>query len=413
MRSSPTASWAASRSSPATRSASRPSSSGCSTASSSTRISATGASRSWARRSAGSSCTARGGCTSLYHGDEAVVDSGVFDLEGRAIRKVRQSVQPAPARGLHGGGAVTEPRSTSSCASSSSRSRHSWRGGQPERGFVMALDGLFSLGDENAIFVIGRDRRRRAAGLPALRARPRRQRALALVDAARTCDDPERVQRVADLRGAALGARARLPARLAQLLAVRGAARRRTCRAASAASCSGGRCWRLKGHFQLDNLLAFNRKFFPALGAPVPRLRAAHRPAAGRDRRPRRRGVPPLPDGPPMTAARARCSALGSALALNWGFFVQHGAAGSLPPLTVRRPLHSLRLLFANRRWLAGFLVGPRRLGAVRRSAPPGAALARAGRLGRRARHPRAARVALPGGGRARRGASRPRWSWP
>jgi hypothetical protein len=50
--------------------------------------------------------------------------------------------------------------------------------------------------------------------------------------------------------------------------------------------------------------------------------------------------------------------ALGSALALNWGFFVQHGAAGGLPPLSVRRPLYSLRLLFAHRRWLAGFLVG-------------------------------------------------------
>jgi hypothetical protein len=50
--------------------------------------------------------------------------------------------------------------------------------------------------------------------------------------------------------------------------------------------------------------------------------------------------------------------ALGSALALNWGFFVQHGAAGSLPPLSLRRPARSLRLLFANPRWLVGFLVG-------------------------------------------------------
>ncbi len=58
-----------------------------------------------------------------------------------------------------------------------------------------------------------------------------------------------------------------------------------------------------------------------------------------------------------MTAA-GLLLALGSALALNWGFFVQHGAAGTLPPLTVRRPVHSLRLLFANPRWLAGFLVG-------------------------------------------------------
>jgi hypothetical protein len=50
--------------------------------------------------------------------------------------------------------------------------------------------------------------------------------------------------------------------------------------------------------------------------------------------------------------------ALGSAAALNWGFLTQHGAAASLPPLAVRRPLRSLRLLFANARWLVGFSVG-------------------------------------------------------
>src|SRR5207244_960704 len=50
--------------------------------------------------------------------------------------------------------------------------------------------------------------------------------------------------------------------------------------------------------------------------------------------------------------------ALGSAAALNWGFFVQHGAAASLPPLTPRRPVHSLRILFGSPRWLAGFAIG-------------------------------------------------------
>lgn len=50
--------------------------------------------------------------------------------------------------------------------------------------------------------------------------------------------------------------------------------------------------------------------------------------------------------------------ALGSAAALNWGFFTQHGAASGLPPLSVRRPVHSLRLLFSSLRWVAGFAVG-------------------------------------------------------
>jgi len=50
--------------------------------------------------------------------------------------------------------------------------------------------------------------------------------------------------------------------------------------------------------------------------------------------------------------------ALASAGALNWGFVAQHGGAASLPPLELRRPVRMLRLLFAQRAWLAGFLVG-------------------------------------------------------
>jgi hypothetical protein len=50
--------------------------------------------------------------------------------------------------------------------------------------------------------------------------------------------------------------------------------------------------------------------------------------------------------------------ALGSAAALNWGYVAQHGAASALPPLSLRRPVHSLGLLFRHRRWLVGFFVG-------------------------------------------------------
>jgi hypothetical protein len=50
--------------------------------------------------------------------------------------------------------------------------------------------------------------------------------------------------------------------------------------------------------------------------------------------------------------------ALASAAALNWGYFVQHGVAASLPPLSLRRPVASLRLLFGHLRWLVGFFVG-------------------------------------------------------
>jgi hypothetical protein len=50
--------------------------------------------------------------------------------------------------------------------------------------------------------------------------------------------------------------------------------------------------------------------------------------------------------------------ALASAAALNWGYYAQHGAAAALPPLSVRRPVHSLGLLFRNRRWVVGFFTG-------------------------------------------------------
>jgi hypothetical protein len=49
---------------------------------------------------------------------------------------------------------------------------------------------------------------------------------------------------------------------------------------------------------------------------------------------------------------------LASACALNWSYFVQHGAAASLPPLSLRRPWRSLTALFGNNRWLVGFWTG-------------------------------------------------------
>ena len=50
--------------------------------------------------------------------------------------------------------------------------------------------------------------------------------------------------------------------------------------------------------------------------------------------------------------------ALASAAALNWAYFVQHGVAASLPALSPRHPVTSLKLLFGHLRWLGGFAVG-------------------------------------------------------
>lgn len=45
-----------------------------------------------------------------------------------------------------------------------------------------------------------------------------------------------------------------------------------------------------------------------------------------------------------------------SAFALNWGYLREHDAAAQLPPVSVRRPLRSARMLFASRDWVVGFV---------------------------------------------------------
>ena len=50
--------------------------------------------------------------------------------------------------------------------------------------------------------------------------------------------------------------------------------------------------------------------------------------------------------------------ALVSALALNGGFALQQHAAQRATRLSVRRPVASMRVLLAARRWLAGFVLG-------------------------------------------------------
>lgn len=59
-----------------------------------------------------------------------------------------------------------------------------------------------------------------------------------------------------------------------------------------------------------------------------------------------------------MTTSVGLALALVSALALNWGWLAQHGAAGDLPDLSLRHPIASLRLLFGEPAWLVGFLAG-------------------------------------------------------
>jgi len=82
------------------------------------------------------------GFKSMYLGDEAVIKPAEFSLDGRAIRKVRQSVSR-----LEKSGYAVRVLSTAD-ADEALRAEirgvsEEWRGNWPERGFTMAMDALF------------------------------------------------------------------------------------------------------------------------------------------------------------------------------------------------------------------------------------------------------------------------------
>ena len=200
------------------------------------------------------------GLHALYHGDEAVVDVASFSLEGRPIRKVRQSVHRLQTAGytvavVHPGQVDRELRSELEGIA------RAWRGDEPERGFVMALDALFRLEDEDAVFVVGRGPDGRPAGFLHF-AVSRAGSALSLSSMPRLRTTPNGFNewlvcetiawaREHDFERVSLNF-APFAALLAPEAALSGLqhVERRALLA-------------LKGHFQLDNLLLFNRKFFP------------------------------------------------------------------------------------------------------------------------------------------------------
>src|SRR6266550_1850484 len=200
------------------------------------------------------------GLHALYHGDEAVVDTSTFSLEGRPIRKVRQSVHRLERSGYTA--AAIRPSAIGAALRHDLEAlARDWRGAQPERGFVMALDTLFRLDDEHALFVIGRASDGSVAGfLHFALCRP--GSALSLSSMPRLRDTPngfnewlvcaaidwardEGIERVS-LNFAPFAALLAPEAELSKLQRLERHA-----------------LLRLKGHFQLDNLLLFNRKFFP------------------------------------------------------------------------------------------------------------------------------------------------------
>jgi len=203
---------------------------------------------------------ARHGLHALYHGDEAIVDTASFSLEGRAIRKVRQSVHR-----LANAGYTTRVLSPSAIDPSLRLELEAvadeWRGDQPERGFVMALDALFGLDDEDAVFVVGFDPDGAAAGFLHFAISPA-GRALSLSSMPRHRDTPNGFNEwliCAAIDWARLHAFERVSLNFAPFAALLAPEADLT----AMQEMQRRALLKLKGHFQLDNLLVFNSKFFP------------------------------------------------------------------------------------------------------------------------------------------------------
>ncbi len=103
------------------------------------------------------------GLRSLYIGDEAIVSTAQFSLEGRPIRKVRQSVNRLQKSG-YTAELVEMHSATDALLDELEVVSHAWRGGAQERGFSMALDRLGGPEQDETMLIVARDGEGRVAG---------------------------------------------------------------------------------------------------------------------------------------------------------------------------------------------------------------------------------------------------------
>jgi lysyl-tRNA synthetase, class II len=202
----------------------------------------------------------RNGLRALYHGDEGVIDVPSFSLEGRPVRKVRQSVHRLERAG-YSATTVFAGDVGGTLAAELAEVAAEWRGPQPQRGFTMEFESLFDVGGQDALFVIGRDASGKVAGFFHLAA-SRAGRALSLSSMPRLRTTPNGFNEwlVAETVGWAREhgfERVSLNfSPFAAVLAPKG-------QLSPSQRVQRKVLHQLKGTFQLDNLLVFNRKFFP------------------------------------------------------------------------------------------------------------------------------------------------------
>jgi len=235
------------------------------------------------------------GMRALYIGDEAVVETGSFSLEGRAIRKVRQSVARLQKCGYSSELAeLSGLEEETLCELEAVAER--WRAGAAERGFSMAMDSVRTERDAGGVVLLARDAGGGIRGFIHLvpsYGRP----AMSLSSMRRDRDTPNGLMEF-------------LVVRAIEALRERGVEEISLNFAAFARVMHGphGRLERLAGRlvalgnpfFQIESLYRFNAKFFPrwepryllyegALG--LPRAGLAVMWAEGQLPKPRRRGA--------------------------------------------------------------------------------------------------------------------------
>jgi len=200
------------------------------------------------------------GLRALYHGDEAVVETRAFSLEGRPIRKVRQSVHRLERAGFTA--RVLRPNEIDATLRAQlAEVTRVWRGKAPERGFVMALDALFRDDDDDAVFVLGLDENGVSHGFLHFAVCPAGS-ALSLSSMPRTADAPNGFtewlicESIAWARENGFARVSLNFSPFAALLSPDG-------ELSVAQRVQAATLRRMKPWFQLDNLLLFNRKFLP------------------------------------------------------------------------------------------------------------------------------------------------------
>lgn len=96
------------------------------------------------------------GFKSLYIGDEAIIDTADFSLEGRAIRKVRQSVTRLTKLG-YSIELVPFTTATPELLISLEKISQEWLVGKAEKGFSMSMGSLSAETFNDGVLVVGRD----------------------------------------------------------------------------------------------------------------------------------------------------------------------------------------------------------------------------------------------------------------